>query len=292
MSDQSHAINRRHFLQTGAAAAAGAALLSGPARAGYDSQGEDIGGFKVGVQSYTYRQFTLEQALKKTQDLGLGWVEFYNKHANPASTPEQIKAILRVCEQYKIKPIAFGVHSFTKNHDQNRKAFEFGKALGITTLSADPSRDSFDSLDKLVSEYDIAIAIHPHGPIGNRRLHQWYSAELIMDAVKDHHPKIGSCLDTGHLIHAAELGKHLDCAQQVRVMGARNFGLHLKDYDNKKKSDVPFGQGELDVAAVLKALKDVKFKGYISIEYEAHPEEPTADMTACVKYLRETAKKI
>src|SRR5262249_40919782 len=158
----------------------------------------------------TYRQFTLEQTLKKIHDLGLDWVEFYSKHANPASTPEQVKAILRACEQFQVKPIAFGVHTFTKNHDQNRKAFEFGKALGITTLSADRSPDSFDSLDKLVAEYDIAIAIHPHGPIGNGRLHRWYSAEIIMDAVKNHHPKIGSCLDTGHLIHAAELGKHLD----------------------------------------------------------------------------------
>jgi sugar phosphate isomerase/epimerase len=45
------------------------------------------------------------------------------------------------------------------------------------------------------------------------------------------------------------------------------------------------------VAGVLKALKDVHFKGYISIEYEANPKDPMADVTACVKYLRETASK-
>ncbi len=292
MRTPSHVTTRRQFLQTSAALAAGAAVVDPLARAGYEEQGADIGGFKVGVQSYTYRQFTLEQTLKKIQDLGLGWVEFYNKHANPASSPEQIKAMLKLCQEYKVKPIAFGVHTFTKNHDKNRKAFAFGKALGITTLSADPDPDSFDSLDKLVAEYDIAIAIHPHGPIGGGRLHRWYSAEIILNAVKDHHPKIGSCLDTGHLIHAAQLGKHLDSAQQIRVMGKRNFGIHLKDHDNKKDTDVPFGQGVLDVAGVLKALKDVDFKGYISIEYEAHPEEPTADVTACVKYLREVAKKV
>jgi inosose dehydratase len=283
-------ISRRHFLHTGAVAAS-AALVGRTVGAGHDNQGADIGGFKVGVQSYTFRDFSTEQMLKRIQDLGLGWVEFYSKHANPASTPEQIKALFNLCAQYKVKPIAFGVHTFTKNHDRNRKAFEFGKALGITTLSADPDPDSFDSLDKLVAEYDIAIAIHPHGPIGNGRLHRWYSAELIMDAVKNHHPKIGSCLDTGHLIHAAQLGKNLDSAEQVRVMGARNFGMHLKDHDNKKDTDVPFGQGVLDLASVLKALKDVNFKGYISIEYEANPKDPMADMTACVQYLREVAKK-
>src|SRR5947209_5479949 len=94
-------------------------------------------------------------------------------------------------------------------------------ALGATalpglTFSADPEPDSFDVLDKLVAEYRIAIAIHPHGPVGPNRLHRWYSAEVIMAAVKDHHPLIGSCLDTGHLIRAAQLGKMLDPAAEIR----------------------------------------------------------------------------
>ena len=219
------------------------------------------------MQSYTFREFSTEQMLKRIQDLGLAGSSS-TAHANPKK-PEQIKAFesLRSIQR---KADRFWRAPFTKNHDNNRKAFEFGKALGITTLSADPDPDSFDSLDKLVPEYDIAIAIHPHGPIGRGRLHRWYSAEVIMNAVKDHHPKIGACLDTGHLIHAAQMGKNLDSAEQIRVMGARNFGVHLKDHDNKKDTDVPFGQGVLDVASVLKALKDVNFKGYISIEYEAN----------------------
>ena len=192
MIQQSRAMSRRQFLQTGTAVAAGTALFGRAAGHGFEDQGADIGGYKVGVQSYTYRNFTLEQTLKKIQDLGLGWVEFYSKHADPKSSPEQIKAMLKLCNEYKVKPIAFGVQKFTKDHDKNRKEFEFGKALGITTLSADPSPDSFDSLDKLVAEYDIAIAIHPHGPEGNGKLHRWYSAEIILAAVKDHHPKIGA----------------------------------------------------------------------------------------------------
>jgi sugar phosphate isomerase/epimerase len=77
-------------------------------------------------------------------------------------------------------------------------------------------------------------------------------------------------------------------------MGARNFGLHLKDHDNKRKTDVPYGDptGELDVPGVLKALKEVKFGGYISIEYEANPDDPSADMKKCVAYLRDAAGKL
>lgn len=276
------AMHRRHFLQ---AAAAGLAAV--PAFAHAQTK-NDFGSFIVGAQSYTFREFDTEQALKRIQDAGLRHVEFYQKHANPASTPAQVKALLKLCGDYGIKPVAFGVQRFSKKHDENKKFFEFGKALGIMGLSADPDPDSFDSLDKLCEEYKIAVAIHPHGPSGKGR-HRWYSAEVILKAVKDHHPLIGTCLDTGHLIRMDQLGEKLDPAQQVRAMGARNFGMHMKDHDNKRRTDVVFGKGVLDVPGVLKALKDVKFKGYVSIEYEANPKDPSADVKACVAILKKAA---
>src|SRR4029077_4162225 len=140
-----------------------------------------------------------------------------------AST-EQIQALLKLCRDYEITPVCYGVQDFSKNHDANRKIFEYGKALGIKTISANPEPNSFDSLDKLCDEYKIAIAIHPHGPTGGGKdRHHWWSAEVILAAVKDHHEMIGTCLDTGHLIRMAQLGENLDPAQQVRVMGKRNF---------------------------------------------------------------------
>ncbi len=283
------AISRRRFLQTGSAAALGLAGL--PARLRAADAKDAFGGYTMGAQSYCFREFNTEQALKKTRELGLRYIEFSKKHATANSTPEQIKALLNLCRSYDITPVAFGVEGFSKNHDANKKVFDFARAMGIKYLSADPTPDSFDSLDKLVEEYKIAIAIHPHGPQRNGQLHRWYSAEVIMAAVKSHHPLIGSCLDTGHLIRAAQLGKKLDPAEEIRVMGRRNFGLHLKDHDNAKHTDVVYGQGALDVAAVLKALKDVKFKGYISIEYEAHADNPSPDMKACLDVLKAAIKK-
>ncbi len=283
-------MTRRRFLQASAVTTAG--LTGLPAMLSADEKKDSpFGGFTVGVQSYCFRQFDTEPALKRTQDLGLHFIEFFQKHAPLDSTPEQIKALLKLCGDYDIKPIAYGVQHFTKDDDANKKIFEFGKALGIKTFSADPDRDSFDSLDKMVEEYKISIAIHPHGPQGEK-LHQWYSAEVIMEAVKDHNPLIGSCLDTGHLIRAAQLGKKLDPAKEIRVMGARNFGIHLKDHDNQTKTDVIYGKGALDVPAVLKALKDVKYKGYISIEYEAHPDDPSPDMKACLDILKDAVKDL
>jgi sugar phosphate isomerase/epimerase len=291
--DLSGTLSRRGFLKAGAAAlgaAAVPALLD--AKENKVESGKPYGDFIVSAQSYCFRDFNTEQCLKRMKDLGLHYVEFFQKHAPLTTDAKKIKALLKLCGDYGIKPVAWGVQSFTKNHDDNKKTFEFGKALGVQGFSADPAPDSFDSLDKLCDEYKLVIAIHPHGPIGNGKLHRWYSAEKIMKAVKDHNKLIGSCLDTGHLIRSAQLGKKLDPAKEVEVMGARNFGLHLKDHDNKKHTDVIYGKGVLNVPAVLKALKKVKFKGWISIEYEAHADNPSPDMRACLKVLRRSIKDL
>jgi sugar phosphate isomerase/epimerase len=282
-------MSRRGFLGAGGAAL-GLGALPGLLKAG--EGGRPYGGFTVGAQSYSFRMFDTDAALKRTHDLGLHFVEFYQKHAPPPSSPEQIQALLRLCSSYQITPVAFGVQAFSKNHLRNQRLFDFGRQLGIRAFSADPDPDSFDSLDKLVEEHKIAIAIHPHGPSLGGKLHRWYSAEVILAAVKDHHPLIGSCLDTGHLIRAAQLGKNLDPVEQVRIMGARNFGIHLKDHDNRRHTDVVFGKGPLDVPGVLRALKEVGFKGHISIEYEAHAENPSPDIQACLAVLKDAVKQV
>lgn len=282
-------LHRRHFLRAGAAALAGLAAI--PSVHAADDKKDEFGGFALGIQSYTFRKFNLEQALKRMKDCGVAYGEFFNggNQIPKSASAEQLQAMLKLCKEYGITPIAYGVEGFSKNGDANKKVFDFAKSLGVKSISADPTVDSFDSLDKLCAEYKIAIAIHPHGP-GSR----WTDAEQIMKAVKDHHPLIGTCLDTGHLIRMAQVGKKLDIAEQVKIMGARNFGIHLKDHDNKRKTDVIYGKdgGVLDVLSVLKALREVKFTGSISIEYEASENEPTADVKACIDVFKEAVKKL
>jgi sugar phosphate isomerase/epimerase len=117
-----------------------------------------------------------------------------------------------------------------------------------------------------------------------------------MNAVRNHHRLVGTCLDTGHLIRSAQPphNRKLDPAQQIRHMGARNFGLHLKDHNNEKRTDVVFGRdgGVLNVGEVLRALREVKFQGYIAIEYEANPANPSPDVRACLDVFRDAVRRL
>lgn len=253
---------------------------------------DEFGGFTLGVQSYSFRNFNLEQTLTRVRELGLRYIEFYRGHVPTNSTPEQIRAVRRLCADNDITPIAFGVERFTNDLDANRRLFEFGAALGVRHFSADPDPNSFEVLDRLVAEYRISIAIHPHGPAGNNMLHRWWGSEVILPAIREHHALIGTCLDTGHLIRAAQLNRRLDPAAEIRAMGARNFGLHLKDHDNQRRTDVVFGRGSLDVLAVLRALREVRFAGYISIEYEANPMNPSPDIRECLTVFRNAVRQL
>lgn len=278
-------LTRRQFLQGSAAMLAAGATLHA------QQAGDAFGGFTVGMQSYTFRNFNFERAMGLVRDLGLRNVELFRGHLPTTATDEQINAAKNLLREHQITPIAFGVENFSKDDDRNRRLFEFGRKLGVRYFSADPDPDSFDSLDKMVEEFNIGIAIHPHGPAG-QRLHRWYKAETILAAVRDHDRRIGTCLDTGHLIRSAQapFNEQLDPAQQIRVMGPRNFGLHLKDHDNQRRTDVVFGRGVLDVPGVLRALREVNFQGYISIEYEANPSDPTPDVRACLDVLRDAVR--
>jgi sugar phosphate isomerase/epimerase len=283
-------LSRRQFL---AASAAGVALGAVTQSRSLAAESSDFGWLNVGAQSYSFRKFGFERALKQYQTLGLKYAEFTRDHVPLKSTPDQIDILKKQCVEYGITPVAYGVQSYKKGSPDNRKNFELGKQLGLKYLSADPDPDSFDDLDKLCEEYKIAIGIHPHGPASDKggKLHRWYSAEVILPAVKDHHPLIGTCIDTGHILRCSVVGKKLDPAEQIRIMGARNFGLHVKDFDPEKKHEVIVGRGALDLVAIVKALKDVGFRGYANLEYELNPEDPTADMAEGLKALAAAVKK-
>ncbi len=282
-------LSRRKFLALTSAAAAGATFFDAPQvlrAAGLADKKDPYGGFPMGAQSYSLRKFNVHDAIRHLQGMGLHHVEFFNAHLNVNSTDEQIAALKKVLDKADISISAHGVNGFNKNHDANRKIFDFAKRAGIRTITANPTRDSFDSLDKLVEEYGIRIAIHNHGPGA-----LYDKAKDTIDAIKDHHKLIGACVDTGHYIRSAE-----DPAEVVLALGDRVYGVHVKDDTHKGdrgSHNVVIGEANLDVVALFKALRKVKFPadGSLSLEYEANADNPMEDMKQCLVVAREAIAK-
>ncbi len=122
------------------------------------------------------------------------------------------------------------------------------------------------------------IGIHNHGPG-----HRYAKIETIAKAIKDHHPKIGCCIDTGHFLRS----KKTRC-DAVEAFGKRVYGVHLKDVKDAKTFTV-LGKGDLRTVDLLKALARNKYNYCLAIEYEENPESPLDDIKAC---LAEAARAI
>jgi inosose dehydratase len=273
---------RREFLQS---AAGGAALLAGGGRLWAADSSKPYGGFDVGMQSYTLRAFPIEKALAEINQMGLHSVELFEAHFSHGSSDADIEAMKSKAAALAITMRGHGVNPFTKDHEKNRKYFEFAKKAGIRNLSADPTEDSFDSLDKLCAEYPVRIAIHNHGP--NARYNK---VSDVLNAIRGHHPSIGACADLGHYIRSGE-----DPVRVINLLEGRLYGIHLKDFAEQKDKTkgVILGKGHLDVVGVFKALVKVKFPadGALSLEYEENPENPLADVRECLAIADEGARK-
>jgi sugar phosphate isomerase/epimerase len=284
-------IARRTFLARTLTAAAGATWfdvphLFGAAPGGRPASLRKYGGFALGIQSYSLRAFGVDGALEKVRDLGLHWIEFFRAHFPPTPDPAKIKEMLDKCAQFDISISAHGVQSFTKDHAANEAFFKFAKAAGIRNLSANPQPDAFDSLEKLVAQYDLRIAIHNHGPGA-----LYDKVDDGLKAVKGRDQRIGFCADLGHYIRSAE-----DPVAAIHRLGDRLYGVHLKDFaeQQKKARGVILGKGHLDVVGVFKALKQVKFPadGALSLEYEENPNDPMAEIQECLAVAAEAAQKV
>jgi inosose dehydratase len=270
--------SRRDFLATGLVAAGALALGGRSVLAGLEKAGE-YGPFKMGLQSYSLRHYKTGEALAKSKELGVHYWESFSAHTNP--DPAKASEYKSLAAASGVEVIGFGVSDFTKDHEKNRKLFEFGKAIGLGYLSANPTVDAFDSLDKLTEEYGIAIGIHPHGP-GSR----WDKIDKIAEAIRSHSTKIGICLDTGHLLRSNE-----DPLRAVEVFGKRIYGVHLKDVKNAKTFTI-LGEGDLKLETLLQKLAQLDYGYCLALEYEENEKDPIADIRKCLDATKEAVAKI
>ena len=275
MLTDSRRLSRRDLLAVAGALALGSRATLGSAASPAARLEGDYGPFKVGLQSYSLRHFKTAEALAKTKALGLHYWESYSAHTNP--DPAKAESYKAQTAEAGVRVAGFGVSGFSKNHDANRKFFEFGKAMGVDYLSADPDHDNatFESLDKLVAEYGIAIGIHPHGPGA-----KWDKIDQIFGAVKDHHEKIGICLDTGHLLRSNQ-----DPVHAVEVFGKRIYGVHLKDVKGAKTFTI-LGDGDLKLDSLLQALAKQKYNYCMALEYEESEANPIPDIEKCLQAIK------
>ncbi len=299
-------LDRRHFLKSAGAFTLGIGLMGNETRnlwsmgiAPENAKGAPNAeklGWRLGCQAYSFRKFTLFEAIDKTASLGLKYIEAYPdqilskersqikvSESLPSEARRELKKKLGDCG---VKLVNYGVCNLSQKPDDSRKVFDFAKDMGIETIVSEPPEEAMEMLDKLCAEYGMNIAIHNHPKYA--RAHYW-NPDTVLKACRGCSKRIGACADTGHWV-----GSGLDPLESLKKLDGRIVSLHFKDLNNQGPDahDVPWGAGICDVKAMLGELHRQGFKGVFSIEYEYNWDDSLPEIAQCVEYFDKIAAEL
>ena len=275
-------LSRRDFTRSGALTAAAFAAPSdlfalAPPRLPADQPPP----FRLGLASYTFRNFTRAQMIGFLKQLNVLALNAKDVKDHLPSDPQAEGAALADYAAAGTKLHAAGTIYFPKDEDADiRSKFEYCKRAGIPVIVAgDPAPETLPRIEKFVKEYDIRFAIHNHGPEDKI----WHSPLDVLKAVKGMDPRMGCCIDVGHTARAGT-----DVVQAIHEAGPRLFNVHMKDLTSfqSKESQVPVGEGIMPVKKIFEALSAIKYKGFVDLEYEVHPDDPMPGAIASFAYMR------
>jgi sugar phosphate isomerase/epimerase len=236
---------------------------------------------RLGLASYTFRNFSRAQMIGFMKQLN---VLALNAKDVKDHLPTDTQAETAALADYAVAGIklhAAGVIYFAKDEDADiRTKFEYCKRAGVGVIVAgDPTPETLPRIEKFVREFDLRIAIHNHGPEDKL----WHSPLDVLKAVKGLDPRIGCCIDVGHTVRAGT-----DVVQAIHEVGPRLFNLHMKDLTSSgdKESQVAVGDGNMPVRKMFEALIATKYKGFVDLEYEIHPDDPMPGVITSFAYMR------
>ncbi|WP_108821363.1 sugar phosphate isomerase/epimerase [Dysgonomonas sp. Marseille-P4361] len=253
-------------------------------------------GIYLAIQSYSFHRFSLVEALDKTNELGINYIEIFPGHKlggkwgdkvfdfnMDAETRKEIKELARSKD---IKIVATGVF-VTENAEDWEKMFLFAKDMEMEFITCEPRLQDWDLVEYLSNKYAIKVAVHNHPQPSD-----YWNPDLLLKAISERSENIGSCADVGHW--RREGLDQLDCLKKLK---GRLMSFHFKDIAEKEEGgieqhDVIWGTGILGVKEMLRELKDQQFKGYLSIEYEYNWDNSVPDIKKCIEFYNAAALEI
>ncbi len=248
-------------------------------------------GWILGAQAYTFKKFTFSEALQKIDSCGLKYVEAYPGQPIGEGIAGTMHFSMDLATRAKVKKmladrgiqmLAYGVVK-ASGAAQWEKAFEFGKFMGVRTITCEPAEADLDIVSALCDKYQINAAIHNHPPPT-----AYWSPDAVLNAVKGRSARLGVCADVGHWVRSG-----LDPLECVKKLSGRILHFHFKDIsqvENRSESEVIWGKGLCKIPAVIQEMKVQDFKGMISVEYEHNLSNQVGPVKESIRYFRNELK--
>ncbi|MDB4915426.1 MAG: hypothetical protein JWM95_3070 [Gemmatimonadetes bacterium] len=277
-------VARRTFLATAAAGAAalgvGRTGLLGAAELPSRATGSAPVGIKLGVASYSLREFPLDKALEMIKALHTPYVNFKSVHVPYEKTPAELAALRRQIEAAEFQIVGGGTITFDKDTDADvEKYFAYAKNAGMPTIVCTGAPSVLPRVARFAKQYDIKVAIHNHGTEDKN----FPSPFDVLAHVSKMDSHMGLCIDIGHTVRTGT-----DVVKAVLAAGPRLFDMHAKDLTDfsTRDSQVAVGEGKIPIPAIFRALQTIQYAGYVNLEYEINAKDPLPGMQTSFAYMR------
>lgn len=266
-------LSRRQLFTTGAATVFGAASSPKPA----ESAGSPV---RLGIASYSLRKLTRRDVIAAAQQLDTPYVNLKSFHMPYESTREELAAARRELRQAGLEIVGGGTVTLDKDDDDDiRSYFDYAKAAGMSLMVIAPTPETLPRIERFVKSYDIAVAIHNHGPEDPH-----FPGPIdALKAIEGMDTRVGVCVDVGH---TARTG--VDVVKAISDCRERLLDMHMKDLADLrlKESQCIVGRGAMPVARIFRQLASMRYRGYVNLEYEIDEGSPLAGMRESFAYMR------
>jgi len=240
--------------------------------------------FKFAVAGWTFNKYKLEPSLDMMARVDMHYLCIKDFHLPLDSTPEQISAFHEKLKTKGVTGYAVGPISM-KSEAEADQAFEYCKRVGVKMVVGVPEHKLLPYINKKVKEYGFNFAIHNHG-YGDKL---FPTVESVYLKVKDLDPRIGICHDIGYSMLMG-----IDPVAVTIKYASRIFDIHVKDVTSASAEgkDCELGRGVIDFPSFIKALRQIKYKGMCSLEFEKDNTDPLPGIAESVGYFKGVWKSV
>lgn len=275
-----------------------------------------IDGVQLGVQSYSFRDLPLDEAIKAMVADGLGDCELFSPHIEaggvealeaafqPGSTREQRRAAMaeytKKVQQWRLTvPLDYfkqvrakfnnaGINLYAYNLSFNQhftdeeidRGFLMAKALGVGIITASTTLPVAQRVVPFAEKHKLIVAMHGHSDVKDPN--QFATPESFAKALAmSKYYRIN--LDIGHFTAAG-----YDAVDFIRKNHDKIVLLHLKDRKKNQGPNVPWGEGDTPIKQVLLLLKQNRYPipAFIEYEYKGTGSSPE-EVAKCYRYCKD-----
>jgi sugar phosphate isomerase/epimerase len=249
-------------------------------------------GVKIGVQSYSFRDRSLDDAIKAMVEVGLSSCELWSGHVEPKDLKREerrdwrlttpISEFTTVGEKFKRAGIDLYAYNYSFKDDftdeEIKRGFEMAKAMGAQVITASANVNTAKRIDVYASQYKMKVGMHNHS---NIKPNEFATADDFAKAMEGNSEYICVNLDIGHFTAA-----NFDAVDYLQKHHARIVTLHIKDRKRDQGENVPLGEGDTPIKPVLELLMKNKWKIPANIEYEYKGADTVAEVKKCFEFCK------